>query len=234
MTLKTVVSPKTQPDAQNTQALMEAWKTIDIASCPYHYNFHMHTICSDGQLKPEALMEQALSIGLKGMAITDHHSVRGYRQAQSWLNEIRSQQPKTNIPHVWTGIEVTSALLGTEVHILGYAFDPDHPVMETYLQGSRPLGNDARADNVIAAIHQAGGLAILAHPARYQRPARELIPVAAEIGIDGAEAYYAYNNPKPWQASPKETEQIKYLSEVYSLFTTCGTDTHGKNLLQRI
>lgn len=234
MTLDLVVSPINELDAQNTQALAEVWDTIHLESCPYHYNFHMHTICSDGQLTPEALMEQAFTIGLKGMAITDHHSVRGYRAAQRWLAEIRFQQPKSRLPHLWTGIEVTSQLLGTEVHILGYGFDPDRPVMQPYLQGDRPSGSDANADRVIAAIHEAGGLTILAHPARYHRPADELIPAAAEIGVDGVEAYYAYNNPKPWRASLKETEKVKYLSEIYDLYTTCGTDTHGMSLLQRI
>lgn len=234
MTSNMVVSSITQPSAQNTQALKEVWETIDLESCPYHYNFHMHTICSDGQLTPEGLMEQAFSIGLKGMAITDHHSTRGYQTAQRWSEEIRSQHPESRLPHLWTGVEVTSNLLGTEVHILGYAFEIEHPVMEPYLQGDRPLGSDARADNVIAAIHEAGGLAVLAHPARYQRPAGELIPVVAQMGIDGVEAYYAYGNPKPWRASLKESEQVKHLSEVYDLFATCGTDTHGINLLQRI
>jgi predicted metal-dependent phosphoesterase TrpH len=45
----------------------------------------MHTNCSDGQLKPEVLIEQAVSIGLKGFAITDHHTVEGYKIAQDWV-----------------------------------------------------------------------------------------------------------------------------------------------------
>jgi predicted metal-dependent phosphoesterase TrpH len=234
MTLNMVASPVTVPNAQNTQALKKVWAGIHLESCPYHYNFHMHTVCSDGKLTPEGLLEQALTIGLKGFAITDHHSVKGYQIAQRKLEEIRLQKPETRLPHLWTGLEVTSNLLGTEVHILGYAFDPEHWVMEPYLQGDRPSGMDAYADNVIDAIHQAGGLAVLAHPARYHRPAQELIPAVVHMGIDGVEAYYAYGNPKPWKASLKETEQVKQMSEIYGLYTTCGTDTHGMNLLQRI
>jgi predicted metal-dependent phosphoesterase TrpH len=234
MAFNVIISPITEPDARNTQALVEVWETINLESCPYHYNFHMHTVCSDGQLTPEALIEQACTIGLKGLAITDHHSVRGYQAAQLWLEEARMRQPEASFPHLWTGIEVTSQLLGTEVHILGYGFAPEHPVMEAYLHGDRPLGNDAHAERVIAAIQAAGGLTILAHPSRYQLSAQELIPAAAEIGIDGAEAYYAYNNPKPWQPTLKETEKVLKLSELYDMYTTCGTDTHGMSLLQRI
>lgn len=133
MTINMVVSPITQPSAQNTKALREVWQTLHPESCPYDYNFHMHTICSDGKLHPEALMEQALTIGLKGLAITDHHSVRGYQAAQRWLDETRLSQPETRLPHLWTGIEVTSKLLGTEVHILGYGFDPEHLAMKPYM-----------------------------------------------------------------------------------------------------
>lgn len=222
-----------QDATQNTQALKEVWKTIQADSCPHSYNFHMHTICSDGQLKPEELIQQAVGIGLKGLAITDHHSVGGYQIAQSWLEEQQKSHPHP-LPHLWIGTEITASLLGTEVHILGYGFDPEHPSFEHYLQGTAPQGHDAQAANVIVALHQAGGLAVLAHPERYRLPAEQLIPVAVQLGIDGVETYYAYNNPTPWKPSPKPTQKVKELAAIYGLFNTCGTDTHGKNLLQRL
>jgi predicted metal-dependent phosphoesterase TrpH len=234
MALKMAVSTLTEPVAQNSFALKQTWQTIQSNSCPHHYNFHMHTVCSDGRLTPTALIEQAVEIGLKGLAITDHHSVGGYQAAQNWLENTRIQEPEISLPDLWTGVEVTSDLLGTEVHILGYAFDPEHWAIETYLQGDRPLGRDSLAANVITAIHQAGGLVVLAHPSRYHRPADELIPAAANLGIDGVEVYYAYGNPKPWQPSLIQTQQAKKLSQKYRLFATCGTDTHGVNLLHRL
>lgn len=229
-----VVSLSTQLAAQNTQALKQVWKTIDSESCPYHYNFHMHTTCSDGQLTPLSLLEQAINIGLKGFAITDHHSIRGYQIAQNQLDEKKQRNWAAPLPHLWTGVEITSTLLDTEVHILGYGFDPEHSSIQSYLQGERPQDERARAGNVVDAIHHAGGLVVLAHPVRYQKSADEVIEAAARLNIDGVEAYYAYGNPKPWKASPDETERVKHLSQVYGLFATCGTDTHGVNLLQRI
>lgn len=216
------------------QVLKEVWVNLKKDSCPYHYNFHMHTVCSDGQLAPVTLIEQAVQIGLKGMAITDHHSVTGYQIAQAWLDGKRQSQPEIHLPHLWTGIEVTSDLFGTEVHLLGYGFSPEHSAMIPYLQGERPKAGDALAVNVIHALHQAGGLVVLAHPSRYHRSAETLIPAAAQLGIDGVEAYYAYGNPKPWTPSVKETEIALLLSQIHQLFNTCGTDTHGKSLLQRI
>ena len=219
-------------------ALKEVFKTINAKSCPRYFNFHMHTMYSDGNLKPEELIEQAIAIGLKGFAITDHHTVEGYEVAKSYLDRRKKQMhpddSDNDLPHLWTGVEITSSLLGTEVHILGYAFDPEHPSMLTYLLGERPLDVEAEAGNAIAAIHQAGGLAVLAHPARYRVKATELIPEAARLGIDGVETYYAYNNPNPWRPSPEQTQQVQQLSATYGLLNTCGTDTHGLNLLQRL
>lgn len=227
-------SASAQIAVQNQQALRQVWENLQPDSCPHSYNFHMHTTCSDGQLKPEQLIEQAVAIGLKGLAITDHHTIDGYQIAQTWLENWQQTSPSTPVPHLWTGVEITAKLLDTDVHILGYAFDPEHPSIKLYLNGSAPRNGDAQAAAVILALHQAGGVAVLAHPERYRRSANELIPVAAQLGIDGVEAYYAYNNPEPWQPSPNQTQTVRQLSATYNLFNTCGTDTHGLNLLRRL
>ena len=229
-----VVRYSLQPTAQDTTHLKSVWETINYASCPRLYNFHMHTIASDGKLTPLELVQQAIAIGLNGFAITDHHSVDSYKEAAKYLSELKFLDSTANLLHLWTGVEITSQLSDVEVHILGYGFDPEHSALELYLQGDKPVGQDAFAGTVIDSIHQAGGLAVLAHPERYHRSAKQLIPLAAELGIDGVESYYCYNNPKIWQASPKQTRTVSTLAEKYGLFSTCGTDTHGLNLLQRI
>jgi len=252
MAVNLAQAPASCPQAsQDAPALKQIFSTIHASSCPRLFNFHMHTVCSDGKLKPIELIQQALNIGLRGLAITDHHSVTGYQIAQQWLDEqqdlsqqeLNSQasnctdpqlQSTTQLPQLWTGIEITSYLLGIEVHILGYAFDPGHAALQPYLQGKRPHGSDSLAANVISSIQQAGGLAVLAHPERYRRSGAELIPEAARLGIDGVEAYYAYTNPNPWKPSTKQTKRVLQLSQKYSLLNTCGTDTHGLNLLQRL
>jgi predicted metal-dependent phosphoesterase TrpH len=180
-------------------------------------------------------MEQAVEIGLQGLAITDHHAISGFYTAQDWLESANSRRQEADrLPKLWTGVEITALLLDTEVHMLGYGFDPAHEAIEVYLQGDRPQGEAALAQSAIGALHEAGGLAVLAHPERYRRPARELIPVAAELGIDGVETYYAYNNPKPWKPSDRETQQVADLAQRHALYSTCGTDTHGHSLLQRL
>jgi predicted metal-dependent phosphoesterase TrpH len=218
--------------AQDAVALRKVFGSLTAESCPRSYNFHMHTKHSDGQLVPEALAQQAIDLSLKGFAITDHHQITGNQAAQRYL---KSQQALGfAVPQLWTGTEITAQLLDTEVHILGFAFNPEHSAISSYFTGSAPQGDRARAVNVIEAIQHAGGIAVLAHPARYRRSVDELIPAAAMVGIDGVETFYAYNNPKPWTPSPRETQRVAQLQSQYQLLCTCGTDTHGLNLLQRI
>ncbi|MEO0768327.1 MAG: PHP domain-containing protein, partial [Cyanobacteria bacterium J06649_4] len=130
---------------QDSLLLKEVLQSINAQSCPTIYNFHMHTLCSDGKLSPSELMTQAVEIGLKGMAITDHHSVKGYRQACKWMEDWRWHNPsswsrrrqgnKKSLPKLWSGVEITSSLANTDVHILGYAFNVHHKAMKPYLQG---------------------------------------------------------------------------------------------------
>lgn len=70
-------------------------------------------------------------------------------------------------------------------------------------------------------IHNAGGIAIIAHPFRlfYQRP--DLIEKAIRLGIDGLEAYSNYHDAEMnayYEAYAKE----------HNILMTCGSDFHGK------
>ena len=233
---------------QDSLLLREVLQSIDAQSCPKTYNFHMHTNCSDGKLTPAELMVQAVDIGLCGMAITDHHNVKGYRKAQQWMEDWRWHNPSSwsrkrnangkpkakTLPKLWTGVEITSFLADTDVHILGYAFRPGDQGMAPYLQGASPKGDDRLASRVIQAIQAAGGIAILAHPVRYRTDEVTLIRAAARLGIDGVETYYAYDNPKVWRPSPGKTERVQTLAKEHSLLSSCGTDTHGEILTKRL
>jgi len=221
------------------------FETVDESSCPGELNFHMHTLHSDGQLSPETLIEQAIQIGLKEFAITDHHTVSGFWGAKQYLEDWQWKHPapiqrrgrhkgRRQLPRLWAGVEITSLLADIEVHILGYAFMTSHGAMQPYLNHCSPRGRDQQAKHVIAAIHAAGGIAVLAHPGRYRLTAEELITAAVALGIDGIEAYYAYDNPKQWRPCPKQTPTMQQLADELGLLKTCGTDTHGKTLTRRL
>ncbi|MEN9252557.1 MAG: PHP domain-containing protein [Thermostichales cyanobacterium BF3_bins_165] len=205
--------------------MRQVFAGLSADSCPLRYNFHLHTQASDGQLHPHQVIDQALSLGLRGLAITDHHTVRGYLQARDYL----AQHPEPGL-HLWSGIEINAYLFDTEVHILGYGFDPAHPALEPFLQPPQ----SPTAAEVTAALHQAGGLVVLAHPYRYNRAGAELIAAAADLGMDGIEAFYNYKNPDPWYPSPEQTQAALDLAQRYGLLTTCGTDSHGTSITRRI
>jgi predicted metal-dependent phosphoesterase TrpH len=221
--------------------LRSVFQSISPSSCPHEANFHMHTVHSDGNLTPKELVHQAIRIGLRDFAITDHHSIGGYLQAKQCMDHHRSHndfasehQSRDGLPRLWVGAEVNALLLDAEVHVLCYAFNPAAEVMQPYLQGESVTGDRYLASSVIDAIHEAGGLAVLAHPDRYRRSPTDLIPEAARLGMDGIETYYAYDNPSPWRPSPKQTALVRQLGEAYNLLHTCGTDTHGMDMLKRL
>ncbi|NJL97412.1 MAG: PHP domain-containing protein [Synechococcaceae cyanobacterium SM2_3_2] len=207
------------------QALIKAWEGFSSTSCPDQFNFHLHSICSDGSLHPLEVLDQARSLGLQGFTLTDHHTVEGYETILAHL--------VAGDPHVWVGMEITADLIGTEVHILGFDFNPAHSALEPYLQGMAVPR--ATATDVIKAIHQANGLAVLAHPFRYTRTGEELIKAAVQRGMDGIEAYYAYrNNPSPWKPTLDRTQIAEALAHQHRLYKTGGTDTHGLDITRRI
>lgn len=236
-------SVSTRASVRDALQLREVFSSVDETSCPGEYNFHMHTTRSDGQLSPQNLVEQAIELGLKGLAITDHHTVSGYCEAKQHLEDWQWRHPASVcggrrraacLPRLWVGVEITAQLMNVEVHILGYAFNPAHQRIQSYLQGISPRGEAQQAEQVIAAIQDAGGFAVLAHPCRYRQPAEVLVPAAAQQGIDGIEVYYAYDNPREWRPCPRRTPMMRRLASEFDLLGTCGTDTHGPRLTRRI
>jgi predicted metal-dependent phosphoesterase TrpH len=214
--------------AQDLNLLRQVFGQIDAQSCPNRYNFHNHTNCSDGKLTPQESMAQAIEIGLEDMAITDHHSVRGYQQAQAWLAQQSSHL------RLWIGTEITAYIDNVDIHILGFGFDPHCIQLAPYLQGREADRGYTPVAKVIAAIHAAKGLAVLAHPSRYRLPTEQVVATVVECGIDGLEAYYAYKHTNPWAFTIQETDRVLGLIDRYGLFATCGTDTHGTNLRLRL
>ena len=194
-------------------------------SCPGRLNFHCHTTCSDGSLAPELLAQQALLIGLEHLAITDHHTLAAHDRIAAALEQHRHNGAA--VPTLWRGVEISCLLEGCLVHVLGLGFDPDPGPLEPYLQGESAVGPALRVEAVLTAIREAGGLALLAHPARYRLPHTRMIAAAAEIGLDGAEAFYDYTMGPAWQATPLVCEAIAADLSKRGLLLSCGTDTHG-------
>ena len=79
-------------------------------SCPTRFNFHCHTLCSDGSLAPEALASQALRIGLEHLAVTDHHALAAHDRIEAVFD--RERQAGRPAPTLWRGVEISCLLEG--------------------------------------------------------------------------------------------------------------------------
>ncbi len=203
-------------------------------SCPYEINLHCHTTFSDGSLEPIDLFKQAIKYKLKHIAITDHHNIDAYECIQQWIE--RNYLADSNVidlPILWSGIEISCLLKNCLVHILGYGFDLKDLRIDPYIHSHSTTGSNLLARSVINAIHDSGGLAILAHPARYRLGFAELIEAAANLGIDGAEAWYDYDYNKNWSPTYFVCDSINKKLNSLNLLSTCGTDTHGVNIISR-
>jgi len=78
-------------------------------------DLHAHTVFSDGQLTPEALVELAVERGLAAIAITDHDSIDGIA---------RARDAAAGRIEIVPGIEVSTSTDGLDLHVLGYFIDP--------------------------------------------------------------------------------------------------------------
>lgn len=77
-------------------------------------DLHCHSNLSDGTCSPKELLDLAKSIGLSGLAITDHDTVEAYSSILPYANEIGVQ--------LISGVEFSATFRSKSVHILGYAF----------------------------------------------------------------------------------------------------------------
>ncbi len=211
--------------------LREILLGVSPESCPNILNFHCHTICSDGSLEPELLIAQASERGLHHIAVTDHHSTQAHHPMKEWL--ARQSDQGLPVPRLWSGLEISCLLKGCLVHVLALGFEFGHRALHNYCQNNSPIGGSLQAKAVKAAIHEAGGLAVLAHPARYRISHAELIESAAELGFDAGEAWYDYDFQTQWRPTPFICEAIDHQLQNLGLMRTCGTDTHGFDLSGR-
>jgi len=105
------------------------------------FDFHIHSkFSTDSKLEPEEIIEHAVSIGLDGIAITDHNTMDGFlaaskiKQDKLWI--VAGQEISTEIGHV----------------IALFADD--------FIEGRIFL-------DVIENIKSKNGLAVLAHPYKF-------------------------------------------------------------------
>lgn len=73
----------------------------------------------------------------------------------------------------------------------------------------------------VTLIHQAGGIAVLAHPGQNLKGDYDFMEQILETGIDGMEAYSSYHGRM-------EAGLFDSMAQQHGLLVTCGSDFHGK------
>jgi len=191
----------------------------------------MHSTYSDGSLTAKEIYNQAIELNIDHYAITDHHSVDAYIELSKY-NDF-AYKDRINTPKLWTGIEITCLLKGCLVHVLGLGFNPKSNSLLPYIDHKSAIGNELLASTVVESIHNANGIAVLAHPARYKLPFDILINEAYILKFDAVETWYNYERAHNWRPSEFVCDKIFDCANSYSLLSTCGTDSHGLSLLRR-
>jgi len=110
-------------------------------------DLHTHSTDSDGTFTPEELMIHAKEIGLKAVALTDHDTISGIKKARSIAEKLELEL----VP----GIELSTDYQNTEIHILGYYIQEDHPEFITKLQEFVD-SREKRNEKMVALLQQEG------------------------------------------------------------------------------
>lgn len=203
--------------------MIETFKKSDFYE---NADLHIHTCFSDGEMKPEDIIKQAKERGLKYIAITDHNTINAYLKTDILKDSFV-------IPAVefdcWCGTVF--------YHLLAYEIDVNHDSLKPFLAKNegqirkkyiRLFSFHRHPKKLIKAIHEAGGYAILAHPAccttfNLDRFVKKLV----EYGLDGMEVYYFYSTRLSKLLKFCNKGLVEKIADKYGLIKTGGTDFHG-------
>ncbi len=187
-------------------------------------DFHLHTKASDGKLSAKELLKQAEEKGLKYYSICDHNTFDGYK-------EINPEEYSGLV----SGIEFDCWYRGIFLHLLCYGADINSEALKPFLAKNKA---DTEKDiirifalrnvpKLIKAIHDAGGIAVLAHSACCWTINHEhFVKCMKNIGLDGLEVYYPYKRHRGIIKFHK-VKTIEKIAGKLNLIKTGGSDTHG-------
>lgn len=185
-------------------------------------NLHIHSNFSDGKADFKSIVENAKKSGYKFISITDHNTVEGHKH---YKDEI-----------LVTGVEFDCWFGYVFIHLLAYNIDVNHPALQPFLAKTKAetegdlirLFAKRNVPNLIKAIHEAGGIAVLAHPACYWALSLErLVKKLMNCGLDGIETYYPYPRFRRIVKFHSSKDVIKIANKYPQLIKTGGTDFHG-------
>lgn len=91
-------------------------------------DLHAHTTASDGQLTPRELVRRARAAGITTLSVTDHDTVAGVAEALATARALGGIE-------VIPGIEVSTSIGATDIHVLGHFVRIDDPALLAFTKG---------------------------------------------------------------------------------------------------
>ncbi len=92
-------------------------------------DLHTHTTASDGMNSPADNVKMASELGLQAIAITDHDTVAGLKEALEAGQQLGIE--------VVPGVEISTVMKQQDIHILGYYMRFDDPLFQQRLEQLR-------------------------------------------------------------------------------------------------
>lgn len=187
-------------------------------------NLHIHTTFSDGKTRPENILNQAKQKGYKKIAICDHNTIEAHKFIKDDI--------------LLTGVEFDVWCGYVFMHLLAYGIDPENTELQAFCAKSKEeteldiIRIFAKRDikKLIEAIHNAGGIAVLAHPACcWAISLDSFVKKLISLGLDGIEVYYPYKRHRGIIKFHKAST-VEKIADKYGLIKTGGTDLHGTEL----
>ena len=186
-------------------------------------DLHIHTVYSDGEGNFGQIIKNAKGKGYALIAITDHNTVEVHKNIKDDI--------------LLTGVEFDCWFGYVFLHLLAYGIDINNEEFKKFLAKNEWGTNHAifrilslrNVKRLIQAIHNAGGVAVLAHPACcWALNLERLIKNLMKIGLDGVEVYYPYDRFRS-VVKFHSAETVKKIADKYpELIQTGGSDFHGE------
>ena len=191
---------------------------------PNKVNLHIHTSLSDGLGNYQEILTSAKEKGYKLISITDHNTIEAHKRIKDEI--------------LLTGVEFDCWFGYVFIHLLAYGFDINHPDIKPFLAKNKKdteavlprLFSKRNVKKLIQAIHNAGGIAVLAHPACYWAISLDkLVSKLIKLGLDGIEVYYPYPRFRKVVKFHSAKSVEKIVNKYPNLIKTGGTDFHGES-----
>lgn len=254
------------------------------------YDLHSHSLCSDGALSPEALVQLAHAQRVDVLALTDHDTMRGTQAALAEAKRL-NQQHAHQLDMV-AGIELSSQWRGRNIHIVGLSLELSSPSLQHAIEqqqlarieraheiarrlekvgianafegaaqyaqddhigrphfaqyivdvgaasninqafkkylGSGKIGDVKQhwpsISEVVRWVNEAGGIAILAHPNKYEMTRTKLYELLEEFRLAGGKGIEIISGVQ----NKNITDKLVRAALDFSLAVSCGSDFHSE------